>query len=75
MPRFTSLLLVVHIANGFSCSVAYLFAFFVVSLDGKTLLILFFNVYLLLKDRESQSVSRGGAEGEGDTESEAGSRF
>ena len=35
----------------------------------------FFNVYLLVKDRESQSVSRGGAEGEGDTESEAGSRL
>ena len=33
----------------------------------------FFNVYLLLGDRERQSVSRGGAEREGDTESEAGS--
>ena len=36
-------------------------------------LFLFFNVYLLL--RETQSVSRGGAEKEGDTESEAGSRL
>ena len=32
-----------------------------------------FNVYLLLRDRETKSVSWGGAEGEGDTESEAGS--
>ena len=34
-----------------------------------------FNVYLLLSDRGRQSVSRGGAEKEGDTESETGSRF
>ena len=34
-----------------------------------------FNVYLLLRDRETQSMSRGGAEREGDTESEAGSRL
>ena len=33
----------------------------------------FFNVYLFLRQR--QSVSRGGAEREGDTESEAGSRL
>ena len=33
----------------------------------------FFNVYLLLRQR--QRVNRGGAEREGDTESEAGSRF
>ena len=33
----------------------------------------FFNVYLFLRER--QSVSRGGAEREGDTESEAGSRL
>ena len=32
-----------------------------------------FNVYLVLKER--QSMSRGGAEREGDTESEAGSRL
>ena len=32
----------------------------------------FFNVYFL-RDRETQSVSRGGAESEGATESEAGS--
>ena len=38
-------------------------------------LIFFFNVYLSLRDRETQSVSRGGAEREGDTESEAGSRL
>ena len=36
---------------------------------------IFFNIYLLLKDRESQSVSRGGVEGEGDTEYEADSRL
>ena len=36
---------------------------------------LFFNVYLLLRDKERQSVSRGGAEREGDIESEAGSRL
>ena len=33
----------------------------------------FFNVYLFLRER--QSVSRGGAEREGDTESEAGPRL
>ena len=33
------------------------------------------NIYLLLGDRERQSVSRGGAEREGDTGSEAGSRL
>ena len=35
----------------------------------------FFNVYLLLRDSETQSVSRGGVERGGDTESEAGSRL
>ena len=35
----------------------------------------FFNVYLFLRNRERQSVSGGGAEREGDTESEAGSRL
>ena len=35
----------------------------------------FFNTYLLLRDRERQITSRGGAEKEGDTESEAGSRL
>ena len=39
------------------------------------LFFIFFNVYLLLRDRERQSVIRGGSEGEGDTESEAGSRL
>ena len=34
----------------------------------------FFDVYLLLRDRETQSVSRGGGERRGDRESEAGSR-
>ena len=35
-----------------------------------------FNVYLFLREREErQSVNRGGAEREGDTESEAGSRL
>ena len=34
-----------------------------------------FNLYLLLRNRERQSMSRGGAEREGDTESEAGSRL
>ena len=34
-----------------------------------------FNVYLFLIYRERQSASRGGAEREGDTESEAGSRL
>ena len=36
----------------------------------------YLNVYLVVRDRERQSVSRGGAErGAGDTESEAGSRL
>ena len=34
-----------------------------------------FNVYLFLKEREIDSVSRGGAEREGNTQSKAGSRF
>ena len=34
---------------------------------------LFLNIYLLLRDRERQTVSRGGAEREGDADSEAGS--
>ena len=33
----------------------------------------FFQIYLFLRDRERQSMSRGGAEEEGGTESEAGS--
>ena len=35
----------------------------------------FFNVYSFLRDRERQSTSGEGAEREGDTESEAGSRL
>ena len=35
----------------------------------------FFNVYLFIWDRERQSMNGGGAEREGDTESEAGSRL
>ena len=37
--------------------------------------ILFFYIYLFLRDRVRQSMSRGGAEREGDTESETGSRL
>ena len=37
--------------------------------------IFFLNVYSFLTDRERQSMSGGGAEREGDTESEAGSRL
>ena len=40
---------------------------------GKYLKNIFLNVYSFLKDRERQSTSRGGAEREGDIESEAGS--
>ena len=36
---------------------------------------MFFNVYLSLRKGERQSVSGGGAERQGDTESKAGSRF
>ena len=39
------------------------------------MLIYFFNVYLFIFEREKQSTSRGGAESEGDTESETGSRL
>ena len=35
----------------------------------------FLNVYLLLRDRERQSMNLGGAERGGDTESKAGSRL
>ena len=35
----------------------------------------FFFKYLFLRERQRQSVSRGGAEREGDTELEAGSRL
>ena len=35
----------------------------------------FFNIYLLLRNSERQSMSMGGAETEGDTESEACSRL
>ena len=35
----------------------------------------FFNIYSFLKDRERQSANGEGAEKEGDTESEAGSRL
>ena len=35
----------------------------------------FLNIYLFLRDRERQSMSRGGAEREGGTESETGSRL
>ena len=35
----------------------------------------FFNAYLFLRQRERQSMSGGGAEREGDTESEAASRL
>ena len=37
-------------------------------------LILFFNVYLFLRQRETEH-EQGGSEREGDTESEAGSRL
>ena len=37
--------------------------------------IFFFNVYLFLRQRERQSMNGGGAEREGDTELEAGSRL
>ena len=37
--------------------------------------LIFFNIYLLLRDKERHSMSRGGAGREGDTESEAGSRL
>ena len=40
-----------------------------------TLNFFFFNVYLSLRDRERQSMSRGGAERQGDTESKAGPRL
>ena len=39
------------------------------------LFFIFFNVYSFLRDRERQSMSGEGAEREGDTESEAGSRL
>ena len=39
------------------------------------LLFFFFNVYSFLRDGEKQSMNGGGAEREGDTESQAGSRL
>ena len=44
---------------------------------GNRLIVVVFNVYLFLRERERDrdSVSSGGAEREGDTESKAGSRL
>ena len=44
-------------------------------LESNFFLSFFFNVYSCLRDRETQSVSGGGAESDGDTESQAGSRL
>ena len=41
--------------------------------DAVLVTFFFFNVYLFFGDRERQSMNGGGAEREGDTESEAGS--
>ena len=43
--------------------------------DIEVVRILFFNIYLILRERERERTSGGGAGREGDTESEAGSRF
>ena len=40
-----------------------------------SVVVVVFNVYLFLTERERQSTSWGGAEREGDKESEAGSRL
>ena len=45
------------------------------SLKNMDYLQFFLNVCLFLRERKTQSVSGGGAEREGDTESEAGSRL
>ena len=39
------------------------------------LFLIFFSTFIYFGDRERQSMNRGGAEREGDTESEAGSRL
>ena len=49
-----------------------LLVIFIVFISKK---ILFLNLYIFLRGTETESASRGGAEREGDTESEAGSRL
>ena len=47
----------------------------VIELEELFLFFNFLNVYLFLRDREKQSMSRGGAEREGDTESVAATKL
>ena len=64
--------------TGFLLSSEFVFSFRIfpiVKLGQFPVNFFFFNIYLLLRDRETQSVSRGGVEKGGDTESEAGSRL
>ena len=60
--RLSEFYLFTRYLNLFSC---FSFLFFLI----------FFNVYLFLRERERQSASGGGAERTGDRESEAGSRL
>ena len=57
----------------YSLNFFHLFLFHRLSVAAKTLIS--FNVYSFLRDKVRQSMSRRGAEKEGDTESEAGSRL
>ena len=51
------------------------YVFIVIIANHTSLTKFVLNVYLLLRDRERQSISMGRAKREGDTESEAGSRL
>ena len=51
------------------------FLFFIFTYFVKEVFNFFFNIYSFLRDREKQSVSGEGAEREGDTETESGSRL
>ena len=57
------------------CSFTYCFLQLIFTSVSSFYFLTFFNVYLFLRERERECVSRGGAEREGDAESEAGSGF
>ena len=83
---FLSLSLIVSSQEGYRANgkcVTMFFTFFLLSLCAWffevwlffVVVVVFFNIYSFLRDRERQNTSREGADREGNTESEAGSRI